>query len=171
MGRGSIGIHVGPVAGGSRASPSGQVIVLIEDSDQDREAAVRTLRASRLRNPIVAFADGDQALAYLALHARGGPAAPAPPGLVLLDLNLPGTDGREVLARIRAQPSLAAVPVVVITGSQDPRDHDACLAAGADGFVGKPLTLARFVDALARLPAHGLELLLTPAAERGQVPC
>ena len=80
-----------------------QVILLVEDSPEDVEATVRAFRKCKLSKPIHHCASGDEALEYLRGQGRyASPAAAAPrPGVILLDLNLPGTDGREVLAEIK----------------------------------------------------------------------
>src|SRR3954454_21049656 len=84
-----------------------QPILLVEDSPEDFETTERAFRRSGLKNPIYRCADGDEALDFL--HRRGQYADPhkSPrPGVILLDLNLPGTDGREVLSDIKNDPSL-----------------------------------------------------------------
>jgi len=111
---------------------SSQPILLVEDSPEDFEATQRAFRKSGLKNPLVRCEDGDQALDYL--YRRGEYADPARsprPGVVLLDLNLPGTDGRQVLSEIKGDERLRDIPVVVLTTSADERDITACYRAGA----------------------------------------
>ena len=109
-------------------SPS-QPILLVEDSPEDFETTQRAFRRSGLKNPIFRCSDGDDALDFL--FRRGSYADVPRPGVILLDLNLPGTDGREVLAEIKADPQLRQIPVIVLTTSSDDRDISACYSAGA----------------------------------------
>jgi CheY-like chemotaxis protein len=100
-----------------------QPILVVEDSPEDYEATVRALRQSGLQNPIFHCADGDEALDFLYQHGVHAQPTPAPrPGIILLDLNLPGTDGREVLATIKHDDHLRQIPVVVLTTSEDACD-------------------------------------------------
>lgn len=140
-----------------------QPILLVEDSPEDFETTERAFRKSGLRNPIFRCSDGDEALDYL--HRRGPYADPAKsprPGVILLDLNLPGTDGREVLSEIKADPSLKQIPVVVLTTSRDERDVDACYKAGASSYIQKPVDLDGFIKAIERLNGYWFEVVILP---------
>src|SRR5438105_2527750 len=102
------------------AGPLEHPILLVEDSPEDYQATVRAFQKAGLANPIFRCASGDDALDYL--HRRGAYADPGRsprPGVILLDLNLPGTDGREVLAEVKADARLKAIPVIVLTTSAD----------------------------------------------------
>src|SRR5437899_6268618 len=104
-------------------------ILMVEDSEEDIELTMRGLARAKLQNRIWSVRDGVEALAFL---RREAPHQEAPrPDLVLLDLNLPKLDGREVLARIRADPRLRELPVVVLTTSDSEREHRAVGAADA----------------------------------------
>lgn len=143
-----------------------QPILLVEDSPEDFEATERALRRSGLKNPIYHCADGDDALDFL--HRRGsydGQSGTPLPGIVLLDLNLPGTDGREVLAEIKGSPALKQIPVVVLTTSSDPRDIDACYKAGANSYIQKPVDMDGFLKAIERLHGYWLEVVILPRGE------
>lgn len=143
-----------------------QVILLVEDSPEDYEATVRALRRAGLVNPIVRCEDGDDALDYL--HRRGrysDPATSPRPGIVLLDLNLPGTDGREVLAEIKADADLRPLPVIILTTSTDERDIERCYGAGANSYVKKPVDLDGFMRAIQRLKEFWFETVIVPRAE------
>jgi CheY-like chemotaxis protein len=134
------------MAGGS--SPI--AILLVEDSEADIELTLRGLARAKLQNRIWTVRDGAQALAFL---RREAPHAEAPrPDLVLLDLNLPKLDGREVLARIRADPRLRELPVVVLTASDSEQEHRA--VGAADAFMTKPVDfqqVAKLVQMIAGL--------------------
>jgi two-component system response regulator len=143
-----------------------QPILLVEDSPEDYEATVRALRKAGLANPLVRCEDGDEALDYL--YRRGAfvdPQSSPRPGIVLLDLNLPGTDGREVLAEMKADSSLRSIPVVVLTTSSDERDVDRCYQAGANSYIRKPVDLAGFITAIQRLKDFWFEVVILPKAE------
>lgn len=140
-------------------SPS-QPILLVEDSPEDFETTERAFRKSGLKNPIIRCSDGDEALELL---FRRGRFADAPrPGVILLDLNLPGTDGREVLAEIKADPSLRQIPVIVLTTSNDDRDVQACYNAGASSYIQKPVDLDGFMRAIERLNDYWFEVVILP---------
>jgi CheY-like chemotaxis protein len=144
-----------------------KTMLIVEDTPEDLEATLRALRKTSCEHPIVHCADGDEALDYL--YRRGRYAAPAlapRPALVLLDLNLPGTDGREVLAEIKANDPLRSIPVVVFTTSGDLRDVDACYRAGANGYLQKPVRVDDLVTALQRLEDFWFGVARLPTPER-----
>lgn len=143
-----------------------QPILLVEDSPEDYEATVRALRRAGLANPILRCEDGDEALDFL--HRRGRYADPATaprPGIILLDLNLPGTDGREVLAEVKADPQLRPIPVVILTTSTDERDVERCYHAGANSYIKKPVDLDGFMRAIQRLKEFWFEIVIVPRSE------
>ena len=125
-------------------------ILMVEDSEDDIELTLRGLERAKLQNSIWTVRDGVEALAFL---RREAPHQDAPrPDLVLLDLNLPKLDGREVLARMRADPRLREIPVVVLTVSDSEQERSAVRAA--DAFMTKPVDfqqLARLVRMIAGL--------------------
>ncbi|HVH10606.1 MAG TPA: response regulator [Gemmatimonadales bacterium] len=114
-------------------------ILLVEDNADDVELTLRALQRAKVQNRVWTISNGKDALAFL----RGQPphdTAPRP-DLVLLDLNLPGLDGRDVLLQIREDPELRKLAVVVLTASDEDREHLAALAA--DAFLTKPVDLER----------------------------
>jgi CheY-like chemotaxis protein len=140
-----------------------QPILLVEDSPEDFETTERAFRRSGLKNPIYRCADGDEALDFL--HRRGRYADPdkAPrPGVILLDLNLPGTDGREVLSEIKNDPDLKQIPVIVLTTSKDERDVEVCYRCGANSYIQKPVDLDGFMKAIERLNDYWFEVVILP---------
>jgi two-component system response regulator len=142
-----------------------QSILLVEDSPEDFEATVRALRKAGLANPIVRCEDGDEALDYLHRRGRYTEANASRPGIVLLDLNLPGTDGREVLGEIKGDVSLRSIPVVILTTSTDERDVERCYASGANSYVKKPVDLDGFMRAIQRLKEFWFEIVIVPRTE------
>jgi CheY-like chemotaxis protein len=140
-----------------------QAILVVEDSPEDFEATTRVLRKSGLANPIYRCCDGDEALDFLFQRgAYGGPHRPSRPSVILLDLNLPGTDGREVLAEIKNDAHLKLIPVVVLTTSSDERDIAMCYQAGANSYMKKPVDLGGFVSAIQRLKDYWFEIVILP---------
>ncbi|HEV2844394.1 MAG TPA: response regulator [Thermoanaerobaculia bacterium] len=140
-----------------------QPILLVEDSPEDYETTQRAFRRSGLKNPIFRCADGDEALDFLFHRGRYADPAKAPrPGVILLDLNLPGTDGREVLSEIKADPALMQIPVIVLTTSSDERDVQACYRAGASSYIQKPVDLEGFMRAMERLNDYWFEVVILP---------
>ena len=137
-----------------------QPILLVEDSPEDYETTQRALRRSGLKNPIYRCADGDEALDFL--FRRGAHAGAPRPGVVLLDLNLPGTDGREVLSEIKSDPELKQIPVIVLTTSSDDGDVAACYRAGANSYIQKPVDLDGFMAAIERLNGYWFEVVILP---------
>jgi two-component system response regulator len=148
----------------ARASTS---ILLVEDSPEDFETTRRALQRSGLQNPIHLCTNGDDALDFL--HRRGRHADPPPPrpGIVLLDLNLPGTDGRQVLEQIKSDAQLKQIPVIVLTTSADERDIAACYLAGANSYVQKPVDFAGFLLAIERLKGYWFEVVILPQEAGG----
>lgn len=140
-----------------------QPILLVEDSPEDFEATVRAFKRSGLKNPIFRCEDGENALDFL--HRRGpysDPEQSPRPSVILLDLNLPGTDGREVLSEIKQDERLKRIPVIVLTTSNDARDVESCYQAGANSYIQKPVDTEGFVRAIERLNGYWFEVVVLP---------
>ncbi len=138
-------------------------ILLVEDSPEDYEATVRALRRAGLRNPLFRCEDGRQALDFLFQRGAFSDPAVAPrPAIILLDLNMPGTDGHEVLRQVKADEHLKSIPVIVLTTSDDERDIQACYQKGANSFVTKPVTFDGLVQAIQRLTDFWIEIVVYP---------
>ncbi len=139
-------------------------ILIVEDSDDDFEAAQAALsHDNNFANQLVRCEGGDEALDYL--FGRGdysGAAKPKQPSMVLLDLNLPGTDGREVLRTIKSDPVLKVIPVIVMTTSEHEDDIDSCYRDGANSYIVKPIGTKVFFEALSRLRDYWFEIVVLP---------
>ena len=143
-----------------------QPILLVEDSPEDFETTVRALKRAGLANPILRCVDGDDALDFCYRRGRYADPATAPrPGIVLLDLNLPGTDGREVLPTLKGDPALRSIPVVVLTTSTDERDVERCYHDGANSYMSKPVDLDGFMRAIQRMKDYWFEVVIVPKGE------
>jgi CheY-like chemotaxis protein len=142
---------------------SRRAIVIIEDSDEDYEVTVWALRLAGVANPVCRCANTAEIAALLTDPPQWPDAlATSCPVLVLLDLNLPGTDGQETLSRLRSHASWEAVPVVVISTSNRPLDVSTCYRRGAAGYVLKPLDLDAFAEAIKRLVSYWMDTVLPP---------
>jgi CheY-like chemotaxis protein len=140
-----------------------QPILLVEDSPEDFEATLRAFKRSGLKNPIFRCEDGDDALDFLYHRGRYTDLEQAPrPGVILLDLNLPGTDGREVLTEIKKDDSLKHIPVIVLTTSNDNRDVESCYQSGANSYIQKPVDMEGFIRAIERLNGYWFEVVVLP---------
>lgn len=117
-----------------------QPLLVVEDSDEDFEALRRMMRQSAVTTPVYRCLDGDDALDFLNHTGEYGDRAQAPrPSVILLDLNLPGTDGRDVLKQIKQDSILKIIPVVVFTTSSNPKDIEVCYQYGVSGYIIKPM--------------------------------
>jgi CheY-like chemotaxis protein len=126
---------------------SALAILYAEDDPDDRLLAEMAHRESGAANRLVVVADGQDALDYLRRSGRhvDRPGSPET-GIVILDLNMPGIDGRETLRIIRADPALRRLPVVIMTTSSAAVDIAASYDAGANSYVVKPSAFASFVE-------------------------
>lgn len=109
---------------------------------EDFIALGRAFRKHDLQNPVLHCEDGDQALDYLQGYGKalGWPASL--PAIVLLDLNLPGTDGRAVLETMKTDPRLHSIPVIIFSSSANSRDVEDCYRLGANSYLTKPIEYA-----------------------------
>ncbi len=141
-------------------------ILIIEDSPEDYEACVAALTEdSNIANPIVWCENGEDALHYLRKEEKYAGSDHEMPGVILLDLNLPGLDGRDVLAMLKNDPSTKRLPVVVMTSSEEQSDIDRCYDAGANSYVVKPVNLDGFLAAIARLRDYWFKIVVLPRPE------
>lgn len=119
-------------------------ILLVEDNPADVDLTQETLAYAKIRNRLHVVNDGHEALAYLRRQGRYSEAIR--PDLILLDLNLPRKDGREVLAELKADPDLRSIPVVVLTSSDAEKDVVRSYDLGANCYVTKPVDLDQFAN-------------------------
>ncbi|HEY1140872.1 MAG TPA: response regulator [Lysobacter sp.] len=134
-------------------------ILLVEDNPDDVELTRLAFEEANVANHLVVVRDGAEALDYL--FARGRYAsrdATALPSIVLLDLNLPKLDGREVLQAIRADAVTRDLPVIVLTTSAEPFDVEASYALGVNSYIQKPVDFEQFVWAVRQVGLYWLVL-------------
>jgi chemotaxis family two-component system response regulator Rcp1 len=137
-------------------------ILMVEDSLADVRLTKRALSKSRLPNHLHVVRDGVEAMAFV---QRREPFADAPrPNLILLDLNLPRKNGREVLAEIKADASLRSIPVVVLTTSLAPEDVRTCYQLHANCFLVKPVDLESYTATILAIEEFWLNRVKLPEA-------
>lgn len=132
-------------------------VLLIEDSPEDIEFARRAFGKCGVVQPLVVAEDGEQALDWLAGRDEP-PGAPGPlrPALVLLDLNIPGIQGRQVLQAIKTDPAIAQTPVVVLTSSRERADVERCYQAGANSYHCKSPDMREYQQTFQQITEYWL---------------
>lgn len=143
-------------------------ILICDDDEDDRLLTRQALEDAHIANDLRFVEDGEELLDYL--HQRGryaGETGSAPrPGLILLDLKMPRMDGREALERIKGDPMLGDIPVVVLTTSRLEADIIESYRLGVNSFISKPVTFSGLVDAMNVLGRYWLEIVELPPARR-----
>jgi len=135
-------------------------LLLVEDNDADTYLTVTALRDALVPSRIHLVKDGEDAIAFL---KHTGPHAEAPaPDLVLLDLNLSGIDGFQVLTEMKSDPSLKSIPVIVISGSDRTEDRLRAYELQAAGYLAKPAELDKYFTAIRSLKDHWFHTLSVP---------
>ena len=139
------------------------VILMADDDEGDILLARKVLARSAPGSEFRAVKDGESLMDYL--HRRGAYAQPASaprPGVILLDLNMPGKDGREALKEIKSDPELRSIPVIVLTTSQAPQDVAHCYQAGANAFMTKPASFDALRQALTAFEHYWVSAVTLP---------
>ena len=136
-------------------------ILLVEDNPADVRLTREALREGKVRNNLSVAADGVEALAFL--RREGSYADAVVPDLILLDLNLPRKDGREVLEEIKADPALRHIPVVVLTSSQAEQDILRAYDLHANCYVTKPVDLDQFIHVVQSIEDFWFTIAKLPA--------
>jgi CheY-like chemotaxis protein len=126
-------------------------ILVVDDDEGHTELVRRNLQRSGISNPIVALTSGSQALDYI--FSRGPYADRTGNGelLVLLDINMPGIDGIEVLRQIKSDANAKRIPVLMLTTTDDPREINRCYELGCNVYIIKPVDPSAFIEAIRRL--------------------
>lgn len=135
-------------------------VLLIEDNPADVRLTVESLKENKLLNNLSVVEDGAEALAFL--NREGKHAGVPHPDLILLDLNLPKVDGREVLAVIKADKRLRRIPVVVLTTSRADEDILKSYDLNANCYISKPVTLDQFIAVVKSIEGFWLSIVTLP---------
>jgi CheY-like chemotaxis protein len=136
--------------------------ILIVDDDEGHAILIReNLTAAGLNNPVRHFRDGQAVLDFFFSTRAGSGAALGGTYLVLLDIRMPKVDGIEVLRRLKEDPDLRKLPVIILTTTDDMRDVEKCHALGCNVYLQKPVDYEKFAEAIRRLGLF-MTLLLVP---------
>ncbi|HTW91147.1 MAG TPA: response regulator [bacterium] len=135
-------------------------ILMVEDSAGDAELMLDFLEQSKVKNRIHWVKDGEAAMAFM--HREGEYADKPTPDLILLDLNLPKKDGREVLSEVKADPRLSSIPVVILTSSKSETDIVRSYRLQANCYITKPVDLDQFVKVIRSIDEFWLSVVRLP---------
>lgn len=138
-------------------------ILIVEDSTEDFTALGRAFRKHALQNPVLRCEDGEQALDYLQGEGRKAGWPAALPAIILLDLNMPGLDGRDVLLAIKTNEVLQSIPVIIFTTSSNSKDVATCYQAGANSYLTKPIAYTELEEKVRLIVHYWLEASELPA--------
>lgn len=141
----------------AQGNPSERLILLVEDNPDDVLLVCRAFQRAGVKHPLHSVPSGQEAIAYFKGDTPYGDRVTYPlPAMVLLDINMPGTDGFEVLRWLRRQPEFAQLCIVMLTTSDQIRDVNYAYSAGANSFLVKPLDFWNAAEL-----SRSLELLLS----------
>jgi CheY-like chemotaxis protein len=135
-------------------------ILLIEDSPSDAALTIEALQAGKIVNNLNRVVDGVEAMAYL--RQQGRFTESSRPDLIMLDLNLPKKDGREVLRELKSDPSLKLIPIIVLTTSRADKDVLQSYALNANCFITKPVDFQHFIDVVRSIERFWLSVVTLP---------
>jgi CheY-like chemotaxis protein len=135
-----------------------QPILIVEDSEPDFQAVLRVMRKKGMENPVYHCTTGQDALDFLYHEGAYEDEQGAPrPGIILLDLNLPETDGREVLRHIKGDDALKSIPVVIFTTSDSEKDIEESYESGANSYITKPVNLDELYETIETFKSYWFE--------------
>ena len=143
-----------------------QMILIVEDSEEDYESVLRAFKTVHLNNPFMWCKSGRMALDYLRGEgAFKGIDGRQRPGLILLDLNMPGIDGHKTLQMIKSDPDHKQIPVIILSTKKNEKDISACFSEGANSYIQKPVTFEGLIGAIKTLKEFWFEISLLPKQE------
>jgi CheY-like chemotaxis protein len=140
------------------------VILMAEDDPEDVMLVRDALTEARLCNDLRCVSDGEQLMDYLKRRGKYADPQTSPrPGIILLDLNMPKKDGREVLREIKDDPSLRSIPVIVLTTSNAEEDIVRSYGLGANSYITKPVTFEKLVEIVKFVGRYWFEIVALPS--------
>lgn len=141
---------------GKKSPEENNSIFIVDDSDDDVEATRRAFKRAGFTHALRHFYSGETALEFLRQQAEERP------GLILLDLNMPGIGGRRTLEILKQDEGLKYIPVVVLTSSSYDEDVRTCYTLGANTFISKPVNFETFTEAMRRVKEYWFDIALLP---------
>jgi chemotaxis family two-component system response regulator Rcp1 len=135
-------------------------ILLVEDSPSDAALTIEALEAGKVANKLTLVEDGVEAMDYL--RRKGKYSKAVRPDLIMLDLNLPKKDGREVLAEIKNDPDLKIIPIIVLTTSHSDKDILQSYQLNANCYITKPVDFKQFIDVVKSIEKFWLTVVTLP---------
>jgi CheY-like chemotaxis protein len=135
-------------------------ILLVEDSPSDAALTIEALKAGKIANRLNHVEDGVEAMSFL--RRQGKYAKAARPDLIMLDLNLPKKDGREVLAELKNDPDLKLIPIIVLTTSRSDKDILQSYQLNANCYITKPVDFTNFVEVVKSIEQFWLTVVTLP---------
>lgn len=144
------------------------LILMADDDPDDRLLAQDALSESRLESRLEFVEDGEELMAYLRLEGQYSDGAAPRPDLILLDLNMPRKDGREVIQEIKSTPGLRRIPIIVLTTSNAEEDICHSYDLGVNSFIVKPVSFEGLVDVMETVSRYWAEIVRLPAEEPGE---
>lgn len=143
-------------------------ILLVEDNRLDIELTLDAFKEARLGNSVHVAKNGGEALDYLFGHEQYGDREQYPlPDVILLDLKMPGIDGFEVLRRVKAEPAVKRIPVIILTSSREEGDLALSYDCGANSYLVKPVSFEGFLKVVQQVQDYWLVLNVGPPKEQG----
>mgnify|MGYP000156229238 CR=1 FL=1 len=137
-------------------------IILVDDNPDDAEATQRSMSKNDFGYPVKWLASGEELISLLTSIADKDEGAVRLPLFVLLDLNMPGLDGKNALRKLRLTKKLNLVPIIIFTTSNDPRDVNECYNLGANSFIQKPLSYTKLHNTVKALKEYWFDVAILP---------
>lgn len=134
-------------------------ILVVDDNPDDFYAVQRVMAQAGIGNELIHAESGDDALAMLRGEGRKNPLKPT---FILMDVNMPGMKGTEVLQEIRSDDKIKSIPVIMLTSSNADRDVVSAFQGGANSYLTKPVDFSQLIQALQRIKSHEIEIALNP---------
>jgi two-component system, response regulator len=142
-------------------------VLIVEDNEDDYEATRRSFQRNHLVNPLTWCRNAEEALRKLRGGGSAGNDKPLHPDLILLDLNMPGLDGRKFLEIIKADERLRCIPVVILTTSNNATDIERCYTLGASTYIQKPVSFDGLTEAVRTMKDYWFGIALLPTSSEG----